>query len=128
MPRPLRVLVVEDSDLYREVLRAELAMICPDLEIREAETLAAGRAVLAGWAPDVAILDVRLPDGTGLDLVTEVRARNPEACVLVCTAYDAEEYRERALGCGADRCVGKDAMGPEPLREIFGRARAEPRI
>jgi DNA-binding transcriptional LysR family regulator len=86
-PKPLRVLLVEDSAPVRDAVASELGAE-PDFEIvGEAATLSEARGLLA--SADVVILDLGLPDGSGTDLIRELRDANPEARPIVLTsAFD----------------------------------------
>jgi len=87
----VRIFLVDDHELVRRgvagVLEAQ-----PDLEIvGEAATCRDAAARIAATLPDVAILDVQLPDGSGIDLCRQLRQENPEVRCLILTAYDDED-------------------------------------
>lgn len=108
--RPVRILHVEDEDLNRSLVRAVLVR-APDARLRAAEideapNLAEARRLLAR-DPDLVLLDVRLPDGNGLDLVREIRVRGPRPSVVVMSASVLPAQREEALGAGCDAFVAK---------------------
>jgi two-component system KDP operon response regulator KdpE len=108
----LRILLVEDETvnraLLRAVLRSELGARLGPLELVEASTLAAAREALRAHAPDVIILDVRLPDGDGLDLARALagEATNRPA-VLVMSASVLPADRDAARRAGGDAFLGK---------------------
>jgi CheY-like chemotaxis protein len=106
-----RILYVEDEELNRALLRAVLQR-APDLRLRsaallEARTLAQARAILTKQAIDIVLLDVRLPDGSGLDLLREIKSRNPNLGVVVMSASVLPEEREEAMKAGGDAFVAK---------------------
>lgn len=112
--RPLTVLLVEDEVLNRALVRTILARHMPvGLEPRliEAETIAVARHALATEAVDVVLLDVRLPDGSGLDLAQELRDRaaagRPTPLIAILSASVLAEERAAAESSGADAFLGK---------------------
>jgi two-component system KDP operon response regulator KdpE len=114
--RPLSLLLVEDEEMNRVLLRAVLARAA-DARIREANvfeaaSLAATRAYLADPTRriDVALLDVQLLDGSGLDLVREIVARLPRPKVVVMTAGVLLPQREAAERAGCDAFLSKPYM------------------
>lgn len=113
-PRPhLRVLLVEDEPANRALVRAILARAGRDrlgeVVLHEAGTIAEARAILTSEPVDVVLLDIRLPDGNGLDLAAELRARSvggaPRIVVLSASVLPTE--RTMALAAGADDFLGK---------------------
>ena len=126
-PRPLRILLVEDEPVNRALLRAVLgtARVLGPVELTEAATLAAGRTALAEVDPDIVILDVRLPDGNGLDLARDFASDQQRPKFLVMSASVLPRDREIARAAGTDRFLGKPflprdliAMLEELTREV----------
>ena len=116
------ILHVEDEELNRALLRAVLKR-APDDHIRsaallEAPTLEAARGFLAGDAINLVLLDVRLPDGNGLDLVGEIRARRPDLGVVVMSASVLPEERELALRSGCDAFISKPYAAADLLETL----------
>lgn len=108
----LRLLLVEDEQANRALIRAILSRARqPELAghvLHEAETIGEARAVLATRPIDVIILDVRLPDGSGLDLAAEVRAsERPAVGIVIVSASVLPAERSRAIESGADAFLGK---------------------
>jgi DNA-binding NtrC family response regulator len=97
--RAARVLLVEDERLIRWALRS--ALEAEGLEVVEAGTVADGRAALAAADPDAVLCDVRLPDGSGLDVVRQAAADQPDVPVLVITAHGSVEDAVAAMRAGA---------------------------
>jgi two-component system KDP operon response regulator KdpE len=122
--RPLGLLLVEDEEMNRILLRAVLARAA-EARIRgaivfEAASLAATRALLADSSMriDVALLDVQLTDGNGLDLVREIVARVPRPKVVVMTAGVLLPQREAAQQAGCDAFLSKPYMPHELLHTL----------
>jgi two-component system, chemotaxis family, chemotaxis protein CheY len=96
-----RVLICDDEPALRELMRVALV---GDYEFAEAETVAEAMEVGEQFEPDVALVDVMMPGGSGLDVV---RALGPRTRCLVVSAFATEEDREEALEAGAAGFVSK---------------------
>jgi DNA-binding NarL/FixJ family response regulator len=81
--------------------------------------VAEGAAVVARERPDVLVTDVRLPDGSGIDLAARVRAKDPAIGIVVLTMYSGDEHLLGALEAGASAFVNKDA----PSDDVVAAAR-----
>ena len=121
-----RVLLVEAHALFRQALSL-LLYRCPRMEVMQAGTLAEARLLLG--SVDVVALDYVLPDGTGPDLIGEVRTTNPKASVLVMNNAPDTANRRSALAAGADSVVSKVESPFTIIDEIkcLGGARSEAR-
>jgi DNA-binding NarL/FixJ family response regulator len=119
----VRILIVDDHEIVREGLRATLSAD-PRLDI--IGTAATGVAALqrARQAlPDLALVDLRLPDMSGEDLTRELRRRFPSMAVIILTTYLSEETVRSALQAGAAAYVTK-AAGLGELRSAIDRVMA----
>jgi two-component system OmpR family response regulator len=115
---PVRALVVDDEPLLGELLSTALRY-----EGWQVETALTGRAAIRAAAtldPDVVVLDVMLPDMSGLDVLRRLRESRPLIPVLFLTAKDAVEDRIAGLTAGGDDYVTK----PFSLEEVVARLRA----
>jgi len=112
---PIRVLVVDDYPFTREML-AELLERRPDMTVvGQAGSLAEARAVLAaGVVVDAALVDLALPDGTGAELIRELRRRHPGAVAIALTGSRERLDHARAVEAGASAVLHKTA----PTRQI----------
>ena len=105
----LQVLLVEDEEANRALVRAILARAgepqLRDLDLLEAGSLRAARMLLAEHAIDIVLLDVRLPDGNGLELAAELMAHGegerPKMIVMSASVLPAEQAAAIAAGCDA---------------------------
>ena len=116
------ILYVEDEELNRTLLRAVLQR-APDPRLRsasllEARTLGQARGILTEEAIDLVLLDVRLPDGSGLDLVREIKSRKPDLGVVVMSASVLPVEREEAVRAGCDAFVAKPYVPGELLATL----------
>jgi two-component system OmpR family response regulator len=118
---PLRALVVEDEANLADVLVRMLA-----LEGWVAIHAGTGKAAIAcaqEFDPDVVVLDVMLPDAHGLDVLRQLRKRNPAVCVLFLTAKDSLEDRIAGITAGGDDYVTKPFSFQEVSARLRGLAR-----
>jgi DNA-binding NarL/FixJ family response regulator len=117
----IRVLLVDDHASARQPL-AILLDREPDIAVvAQAGSLAEARARLAEAevAVDVAVVDLGLPDGDGVELVRDLRATNPEGAVMVLTSSVDRRHHARAVEAGASGVLAKSAQ----LAEIIGAIR-----
>lgn len=114
----MRLLVVEDEIRMAEILSA--ALLRAGLTVDTVRSCADARAAIAANSYDAAILDLGLPDGDGLDLLREVRAKGRGVPILILTARDAVEDRVSGLDTGADDYVVK----PFAMAELLARTKA----
>ena len=104
----IRVFVLDDHDLVRRGV-VDLIDAAPDMEVvGEASTAAQTLPRVAAVRPDVAVLDMRLPDGDGIDVCRDVRSAHPEIACLILTAFDDDRASEAAVLAGAAGYVLKD--------------------
>jgi two-component system OmpR family response regulator len=113
----LRALVIEDEPNLADVLVRML--VFDGWRAEQAYTGTAALAVAERFQPDVAVLDVMLPDTTGLEVLRELRLRNPAICVLFLTAKDSLEDRIAGITAGGDDYVTK----PFSFQEVSARLR-----
>jgi two-component system response regulator NreC len=122
---PIRVLLADDHAVLRDSLRAFLSMY-PDIEVvGEAadgvETLAQAQAL----KPDVLLLDMAMPNLSGLDVLRRLGKEQPECKVLVLTQHEAPQYVLPALRAGAKGYLLKKAGGTEVAQAVRAIARGE---
>src|SRR5487761_1349885 len=106
-----RVLLLDDHEVVRRGLR-ELFDAEADLEVvGEAATAEEALARVPALKPDVAVLDVRLPDGDGVEVCRELRSRMPELRCLMLTSYADDDALFAAIMAGASGYLLKDLRG-----------------
>jgi DNA-binding NarL/FixJ family response regulator len=113
------VVLVDDHDLIRQGLSRAFERQSDFTVAGEAGSVAEAAALTASVKPDVVVTDVRLPDGTGLDLVRKLRESNPTLGLVVLTMYAGDEQLFAALEAGASAFVAKDA----PAEDVVAAAR-----
>jgi DNA-binding NarL/FixJ family response regulator len=114
-----RVLLVDDHELIRQGLARAFERQTDFEVVGSAGTVEDGTALAASLAPDVIVTDVRLPDGTGLDLVRRVRETRQDVGIVVLTMYAGDDQLLGALEAGASAFVSKDA----PADDVIAAAR-----
>ena len=116
MTAPIRILVADDHHLVRSGLRAMLD-VHDDLDVvGEAEDGQAALLAVDELAPDVVVMDIRMPRLDGIEATRRLRARSDPPQVLVLTTFDLDEYVYEALRAGAGGFLLKDAP-PSRLAE-----------
>ncbi|MDP4961348.1 MAG: response regulator transcription factor [Mycobacterium sp.] len=112
------VFLVDDHEVVRRGL-IDLLGSDPDLEvIGEAGTAAQAMAQIPALRPDVAVLDVRLPDGNGIELCRDLLSAMPDLRCLMLTSFTSDEAMLDAILAGASGYVVKDIKGMELARAI----------
>ena len=137
----INVFLLDDHEILRRGVR-ELLSAEPDIDvIGEAGTAASALARLPALRPDVAVLDVRLPDGDGVAVCREIRSKLPETACLMLTAYGDDRALLGAImagaagyvskqTCGADLVIavravasGQSTLDPQASRQVMARLR-----
>jgi len=123
-PDRLRILLLEDEGVNRSLVRAVLSR-APDDALRaaqlvEAATIAEARELLARDRFHVALLDIRVPDGSGLDLARELagRSRDERPAIVVVSASVMGPEREAAIAAGGDVFLAKPYRPAELLEAL----------
>lgn len=104
----MRVLLVDDHELIRCGVRQALQVKGHEV-VAEAASVADALTSLSRGELDAAVVDVRLPDGSGMEVVKAVRASHPGAGIVVLTMFTTDEVLFDAMDAGANALVGKDA-------------------
>jgi DNA-binding response OmpR family regulator len=121
----VRVLLVDDSSRVRSTVAA---LLRPEgFHVTSVESLAEARKVLETERFEAAIIDVGLPDGSGMDLCRELRAAGHEMSILLLTARTEIEDRVQGLDAGADDYLAKPFAGPELCARLRALGRRGPR-
>ena len=108
-----RVFLVDDHEIVRVGIR-ELLSASPDLEVvGEAASVTEALTMVPATNPDVAVLDVRLPDGNGIELCRELMSRLPDLNCLMLTSFTDDEALFDAIMAGASGFVLKRILGTD---------------
>ncbi len=121
----LKVLYVEDNPVDADLAQRTLARLAPDLDIDIAATVLAANARLSGASTyDVALIDLRLPDGSGLDVLAHIREHGLPMAVVMLTGSSYQEPAIIALKAGADDYLVKRGDYLERLPQTLRIARS----
>ncbi len=126
------IFIIDDHDLVRRGLR-ELVKGEADMHVcGEAATVAETLQRIGDCFPDVAIVDITLPDGNGIELIKRLAARSPNMRILVSSMHDEELFAERALIAGAKGYINKQETAErviDGIRHVFkGKVFLSPRM
>ncbi len=125
----MRILYIEDSTQDADLARRELARRAPGLRLDVAHSLSEGRARLGdGTAHDLVLLDLSLPDGSGVGFVLEIQDRNLPVAIVILTGSGDERTAVSALKAGADDYLVKTGDYLARLPAILESARAARRL
>lgn len=118
-----RILIIDDHPLVRTGF-AQLIGDTHDLEVcGEAGSMADGLELATSLKPDLAIIDLSLAGGSGLDLIDHIKAHDPDILMLVASMHDEELYAERVLAAGARGYVNKQEAQDkivQAIRQVLG--------
>jgi DNA-binding NarL/FixJ family response regulator len=121
----LKVMLVDDHEVVREGLRALLNRRAGMRVVAEASTVAQAIEVAEREKPDVVVMDVRLPDGTGVEACREIRSRQPETRMIMLTSYADEEAVLASILAGASAYLLKQTRGQQLADAVEAVARGE---
>jgi DNA-binding NarL/FixJ family response regulator len=116
--KPIAVFLLDDHEIVRRGVR-DLLETDPGISVvGEAGTAEAALARIPALRPDVAVLDVRLPDGDGVTVCREIRSRMPEVACLMLTSFGDEEALLQAVMAGAAGYVLKQIRGTDLIGAV----------
>jgi len=122
----MRVLIADDHGIVRSGLRMMLESQEGIEVIAEAENGAQARDLAISERPDLAILDVKMPELTGLEATRQIREKAPDVSVLILSMHDEDRYLFEALKAGASGYVLKRAADSDLMNAIGAVERGEP--
>ena len=129
---PLRIFLVDDHEVVRRGVR-EMLDVEDDLEVvGEAGSVEEALHRVGAVRPDVAVLDVRLPDGSGVELCRELRSTYPDLRCLMLTSFDDDEALFEAIVAGASGYILKQVKGSDIVAAVravgAGRSLLDPAL
>ncbi|MGA3057671.1 MAG: response regulator transcription factor [Candidatus Limnocylindrales bacterium] len=123
--RPLRLLVVDDHEVVRQGLVSLLERRERFQVVAEAGTAAEAVEMARKFEPDLVVMDVRLPDGSGIEACREIRAEFPATRVVILTSYPDEEAVLSAIIAGASGYLLKQIRGRDLVSALESVGRGE---
>ena len=123
--RPLRLLVVDDHEVVRQGLVSLLDRRANLQVVAEAGTVAEAIEQAHRQQPDLIVMDVRLPDGSGIEACRDIRAEMPETRVVMLTSYPDEEAVMSAIIAGASGYLLKQIRGRDLVNALEAVGRGE---
>lgn len=103
----LKVLIIDDSKIIRERLSSMLNDIDDVVIVGEAACAAEGLDMVSSYHPDFIILDISLPDTSGIEVLKVIKENHPGSCVAILTNYTYLPYRNKCMELGADYFLDK---------------------
>ncbi len=116
----LNVLFVEDDEATRTLLGMTATSLEKNCEVTLAETMKDGAARYLENVPNIAFLDIQLPDGSGLDILKLIKANDPDAYVVMITANTTPANVNIAITAGADAFIAKP-FTKKKIQDIFDK-------
>jgi DNA-binding NarL/FixJ family response regulator len=113
-----KTLIVEDSVIFRKLLKETLHSRYPSMEILEAADGEEAMQKINAHPPDLIFMDVKLPGENGLELTTKIKAKYPDVIVIILTSYDTPEYREAADQAQANYFLAKGSSSRESILKL----------
>lgn len=126
--KQIRLMIAEDQSVIRKALAALLAL---EADIAVVATAADGEQAVSAalaYAPDVVLMDLKMPRMDGIAATRAILAKSPSIRVIMLTTFDADELVFEAVSAGAQGYLLKDAEEAEILSAIRAAARGEPRL
>ena len=114
------VFIADDSLVVREHLVTMLDELAGIVIVGQAETVADAISAIGKLQPDVVILDIHMPDGSGIDVLQTIKQDEPAPVVIVLTNYPYPAYRQKFLQAGADFFLDKSTEFDQ-IPELFER-------
>ena len=116
--QPMRILIIDDHEVVRRGVQHILEESFPHVEVGEAETAQKGIAAVRQEPWDLAIVDISLPDQSGLELLCELHSTAPQLPLMVLSLHPEEQYAVRAFRAGAKAYLTKHTAPEELTRAV----------
>ena len=120
----MKILLADDSGIIRQRVRRMLLERVGNADIYESASIEDTMRQIRHHSPDVIVLDLRLPDGSGLEVLQPAKAQLPESTIIVFTNYPFPQYQKKCVSLGADYFFDK-STDAEMLTEQIGALFAE---
>jgi DNA-binding NarL/FixJ family response regulator len=121
-----KILIVEDSTFFRQLLKETLLFRYPKMDISEAPNAEEALKKVNILSPDLIFVDIRLPGESGLDFTRKIKSTYPNIPVIILTSYDLPEYREAAKEYQADHFLSKGTTTKENILALVRSILSKP--
>lgn len=115
----MKILIADDSDIVRERLVAMFSNFKKTVKIIEAQNAPEAIEVFSLMAPDLAIVDIQMPGGSGIEVLRHIKRIKKETTVIMYTSYPYSQYRERCFEEGADYFFDKTTESEKLIGTIM---------
>lgn len=119
MTRTVRVLIVDDQEPFRSAAKMVVELTDGFEVAGEAGSGEDGVAMFSDLAPDLVLMDIKMPGMDGLEATRQILAGDPGARIVVLSTYEAGEFEERAHEAGAIAFISKSDFGPDALAGVW---------
>jgi DNA-binding NarL/FixJ family response regulator len=117
----MKVFIADDSSEIRKRIIAMLSDLAERIEmIGEAENVQDAINSIHEFDPDVVILDIRMPGGSGIDVLKKIKKKNEVPVIIILTNYPYSQYREKCMEAGADFFFDKSGDFEEIVKVVSG--------
>ena len=106
----MKMLIVDDSDLLQSRLRDAIMEVDKTISISQARSYKEGLELFTSFGPDTVILDIALPDGSGIDLLQIFKKDRPSVNMIIFTNYPTSEFKKSCMELGADLFIDKSNL------------------
>jgi DNA-binding response OmpR family regulator len=124
MPLQTTIFIVDDSSIIRERILEKLGMLPTTSTVFQAKDYQSANQIIDKEQPDIAILDIQLPDGSGIDLLSKIKNMRKETVVIMLTNYPYSIIRKRCAELGADYFFDKSTEFEKVLEVLETRQTA----
>lgn len=120
------VLIIDDSEVFRTRLVEMLSANKKSKKFIEVSNILEAKEIMKEFLPDIIVTDIRMPGGSGIDLIKDMRRKNLITTTMVMTNYPEAHYKSEALNAGADYFFDK-SNDMEKLAEVIDSLTTEKR-
>jgi len=106
----MKLLIVDDSELLQTRLRKSILEVDKNINIEQAYSVRQAIGLFSSFIPCKIILDIALPDGSGIDLLKKFKIEKPDTEIIILTNFPTSEFKKRCIELGADYFFDKSNL------------------
>ena len=106
----MKLLIIDDSDLLQSRLKKSILEVDKTINIEQAYTIKQASDLFDSFIPCRIILDIALPDGSGIDLLKKFKKEKPNTNIIILTNFPTSEFKKRCMELGADYFFDKSNL------------------